>query len=94
MENREQLHIVPLYITIIFSIDKLRRSVGVSISNSQKLIERVWFKMAEEKDTHIPPPVRAPKSQLAVEQPPTEGPWNLPKKIPTSKDKEEAAVRQ
>ena len=41
LENREQLHIVPLYITIIFSIDKLRCSVGVSISNSQKLIERI-----------------------------------------------------
>ena len=27
-----------------------------------------------------PPPVRAPKSQLAIEQPSTEGCWNLPKK--------------
>ena len=56
--------------------------------NSQKLIERVWFKMAEWKDAHIRPPVRAPKSQLAVEQPPTGGPWNLPKKdTPRSKIK-------
>ena len=44
--------------------------------------------MAEWKDAHIRPPVRAPKSQLAVEQPPTGGPWNLPKKdTPRSKIK-------
>ena len=28
------------------------------------------------------PPGRTPKSKLAVEQPSTGGPWNLPKKIP------------
>ena len=27
-----------------------------------------------------PPPVRAPEPQLAVEQPPTGGQWNLPEK--------------
>ena len=29
---------------------------------------------------HSPPPARAPKSQLAVEQPSTGGLWNLPRK--------------
>ena len=29
---------------------------------------------------HSPPSVRAPKSQLTVEQPSTGGYWNLPKK--------------
>ena len=43
---------------------------------------------------HSFPPVRAPKSQLAVEQPLTGGCWNLPeKRYPTSKVKEEAAAR-
>ena len=56
--------------------------------NSQKLIERVWFKMAEWKDAHIRPPVRAPKSQLAVEQPLIGECWNPPEKdIPCLKTK-------
>ena len=33
-----------------------------------------------KKDIHLSPPVRAPKSQLAVEQPSTGRCWNLPKK--------------
>ena len=45
LENREQLHIVPLYITIIFQVDKLRFLAGVSISNSQKLIEWIVRKV-------------------------------------------------
>ena len=39
---------------------------------------------------HSSPPVRAPKSQLAVEQPSTGGRWNLPKKdtpYPKAKEK-------
>ena len=36
---RTKLHIVPLYITIVFKVDKLRLLVGVSVSNSQKVIE-------------------------------------------------------
>ena len=36
---RRKLPIVPLYIAIIFKVDKLRFLVGISISNSQKLIE-------------------------------------------------------
>ena len=36
--------------------------------------------MAEYKGMCSSPPVRAPKSQLAVEQPSTTGCWNLPKK--------------
>ena len=43
--------------------------------------------------THLPP-ARAPKSQLAVEKPSTGGHWDLPKRHPTSQDKEEAAERQ
>ena len=35
---RTKLHIVPLY-QLLFQVDKLRFLVGVSISNSQKLIE-------------------------------------------------------
>ena len=35
---RIKLHIVPLHIAVI-KVDKLRFLVGVSISNSQKLIE-------------------------------------------------------
>lgn len=34
------------------------------------------------------PPMRAPKSQPTVEQPPTGGPWNLPKTdVPCQKTK-------
>ena len=37
---------------------------------------------------HSSPPVRAPKSQLAVEQPSKGGHWNLPEKdIPSPKTK-------
>ena len=36
--------------------------------------------MAEQKDMCSSPPGRASKSKLAVEQPSTEGHWNLPKK--------------
>lgn len=36
-----------------------------------------WFKVAEQKDVHLSPPARAPKSQLAIEQPSTGGHWNL-----------------
>ena len=43
---------------------------------------------------HSSSPARAPKSQLAVEQPSTGGHWDLPKRHPTSRDKEEAAERQ
>ena len=39
------------------------------------------FKMAEQKDMRSSPPARAPKSQLAVEQPSTGTYWNPPKKI-------------
>ena len=35
--------------------------------------------MAEQKDMHSSPPVTAPKSQLAVEQPSSGGCWNPPK---------------
>ena len=35
--------------------------------------------MAEKKDVCPSPPARAPKSQLAVEQPSTEGHWNSPR---------------
>ena len=42
-----------------------------------------WFNMAEQKDVCSSPPVRAPKSQLAVEQPSTEGHWNPPSKDTT-----------
>ena len=38
------------------------------------------FKMTEQKDMCSSPPARAPKVQLAVEQPSTGGCWNLPKK--------------
>ena len=38
------------------------------------------FKMVEQKDMRSSPPARAPKSQLAIEQPWTGGHWNLPKK--------------
>ena len=43
--------------------------------------------MAEYKDVHSPPLVRAPQSQLTAEQTSTG-------RYPTSKDKEEAAMRQ
>ena len=39
---------------------------------------------------HSFPPARAPKSQLAIEKPPTEGLWNSPKKrysCPKTKEK-------
>ena len=36
--------------------------------------------MAEQKDKHSSPPARAPKSQLATEQPLTGGRRNTPKK--------------
>ena len=39
-----------------------------------------WFKMAELKDMHLPPPARAPESQLAVEQSSTGECWNPPEK--------------
>ena len=40
-------------------------------------------------------PVRAPKSQLAIEKPLTGGLWNSPKKkMLVSKDKGEATTRQ
>ena len=42
---RTRLHIVSLCITIIFWLDKLRFLVGVSISNSQKLIEWMYKKV-------------------------------------------------
>ena len=40
---------------------------------------------------HSSPPLRAPKSQLAVEQPSTGGTYQ--KRYPTSKDKEEATAK-
>ena len=53
--------------------------------------------MAEQKDVHSSPPGRAPKLQLAVEQPSTGGRWKPPKKkkkrYAMPKDKEEASVR-
>ena len=42
-----KLHIVPLHIKIIFKVDKLRFLVGISISNSQKLIEWIYRKVEE-----------------------------------------------
>ena len=42
---RTSYNILPLYITIIFYVDKLRFLVGVSISNSQKLIEWISRKV-------------------------------------------------
>ena len=39
-----------------------------------------WFNMAEKKDVCPSPPARAPKSQLAVEQPLRGEHWNPPKK--------------
>ena len=51
------------------------------------------FKLVEQ-DMHSSSPARAPKLQLAIEQPLTGGCWNPPKKrYPLSKDKEEASVR-
>ena len=49
--------------------------------------------MAELKDVHSSPPMRAPKLQLAVEQPLTGGCWNphTKKRYPMTKDKEEAS---
>ena len=44
---RRKLPIVPLYIAIIFKVDKLRFLVGISISNSQKLIEWIYRKVEE-----------------------------------------------
>ena len=41
MENTEQSYMYFHY-TIIFKVDKLRFLVGVSISNSQKLIEWIY----------------------------------------------------
>ena len=41
-----------------------------------------WFKMAEYKDVHSLPLVRAPKSQLIAERSSTGRHWNSPKKIP------------
>ena len=51
--------------------------------------------MVELKDMHSSPPARAPKLQLAIEQPSTGKHWNPPKKrYPTSKDKGEATKKQ
>ena len=41
---RIKLHIVPLHIAVI-KVDKLRFLAGVSISNSQKLIEWIYKKV-------------------------------------------------
>lgn len=52
--------------------------------------------MVEQKDMSLSSSVRAPKSQLAAEQPLKGGCWNPPKKKkhPMSKDKEEAETGQ
>ena len=51
--------------------------------------------MVEQKDMSLSSSVRAPKSQLAAEQPLKGGCWNPPKKrYPMSKDKEEAETGQ
>lgn len=47
--------------------------------------------MLEWKDVYSSPPLRAPKSQLAVEQPSAEGTYQ--KRYPMSKDKEEATAK-
>ena len=39
-----------------------------------------WSKMVEQKEMHSFSPVRAPKSQLAIENPLTGGLWNSPEK--------------
>ena len=49
-------------------------------------------KMVEQKDVRESPPVRAPKSQLAIQEPLTRGHRNLSKKI-TLTAKEDAAMR-
>ena len=48
----------------------------------KKKKKKIWFKMMDYKDMCSFLPVRAPKSQLAVEQPLTGGCWN-PSKIGT-----------
>ena len=44
LENKAQTT-VPLYITTIFYINKLKILVGVSMANSQKLIEQIYRKV-------------------------------------------------
>ena len=58
-----------------------------------KMDLRVWFKTTEQKDAGSSP-VRAPKPQVAAEQPPTGGRRTLQKKRPTSKDREAAPTRR
>ena len=51
-----------------------------------------FFKVTSLSDVHSSPPARAPKLQLAVEQPLKGGSWNHQERYPTAKDKGEAAT--
>ena len=53
---------------------------GNHIRKRKKQNPGFQFKIAEWKDMCLSPPVRAPKLQLAVEQPLIGGHWNQPKK--------------
>ena len=62
----------------------------MEVTQTEQKEKCFWFKIMEKKEVCSSTLVRAPKSQLAVEQPSTGGHWNLleKKKDTTYKDKE------
>ena len=79
------------------SLQRLERGIGHNQGCMWKSrpTTDIWFRKGEWKDVCSSSSARAPKLQLAVEQPWTGGRWNPPKKrYPTSRDNKEDTARR